>query len=612
MFERSKELFESVRQESWAKSMSENDDFWSKLAEWAHTIFLPELMSQYSRKIDDIIHIDPDLSEQGILQLVGMHMVKAIGARYASVRIYDPDTEQMLSFGSYPSGEDDREIYISSEKSIAGEVVRSGNVFLVPSIIEESRYYDKSVIDRKGVNSMMAIPFEIPRFFPHERNTGGVVQLYFPEDKRNFTPMEVQIAELMSRRFTFVIVRKKILSMHRVNEKKEVILRQIFHEPGAWEGVKMKDVFNRLIPELADIVSLQSCALFSVTEDFQNVILEAGYPDSASHHGIGKVFPISSEPAFELVLGLRKYTDNTPHELVTSSYVLVINPEESGIISENIKRFAAKRNVNSMLYVPLKIGEEISHFMTFDAVDQRKGYEPEEIEILLFLGRELIKAQRMERLDDILHDLKNPAIATAGFARRLQQILEKEDMLTPDSRIKKYLNVLVEETSRMQEMALSLSRVGKEQTVNLTEVLRRRFEINKEAIKEQLKQDVILEEGPFEDPLYIKCYPLYIERIMDNILNNATNAIPLSGGTLSVRSFQEDESACVEITNTGPILDEERRRLLEGEVEGRGFYITQRLVRLLGGNIDIKGDKDTTTVSLHIPIQRAEKGPRDG
>jgi len=164
----------------------------------------------------------------------------------------------------------------------------------------------------------------------------------------------------------------------------------------------------------------------------------------------------------------------------------------------------------------------------------------------------------------------------------------------------------------MQEMALSLSHVGKEQTVNLTEVLRRRFEINKEAIKEQLKQDVILEEGPFEDPLYIKCYPLYIERIMDNILNNATNAIPFSGGTLSVRSFQEDESACVEITNTGHILDEERRRLLEGEVEGRGFYITQRLVRLLGGNIDIRAGKDTTTVSLHIPIHRAEKGPRDG
>ena len=168
--------------------------------------------------------------------------------------------------------------------------------------------------------------------------------------------------------------------------------------------------------------------------------------------------------------------------------------------------------------------------MTFDAVDYRKGYTPEEIEIFLFLGRELMKAQRMERLDDILHDFKNPAIATAGFARRVNQMLEEKGLLTEGSKIKRYLNVLLEETSRLQEMALSISHVGKEQLVNLTEVLKMRFEINKEAIKEQLKQDVTLEEGPFQDPLNVKGYPLHIIRVLDNILNNATNATPTPSG----------------------------------------------------------------------------------
>jgi len=609
MFKRSKDLIKSVREEAWAKVTPANDEFWTKLADWIYAVLLPEFMTRSIHQVDEIIRIDPDRSEREILELVAMHMVNSLDARYGSVRIYDPDTEQMLSFGSYPSGEEAREVHISLEGSIAGEVVKSGNAFLVPSIFEESRYHDKSIIDRKGVNSMMAIPFEIPRFFPHERNTVGVIQVYFPEKNRAFTPLEVQMAGLMSSRFSFVIARKKILSMHRVNEKKEAIVRQIFLRPGIWEGVKIKDAFNRLIPELADIVNLQSCALFSVTNDLQRVILEAGYPDSTSHHGIGKIFPVKSEPAFELVLGLRKYTDESPHELVTSSYVLVINPQKSTIISDNIKRFAANRNINSILYIPLNVGEEITHFMTFDALDQRKGYDPEEIDIFLFLGQELMKAQRMERLDDILHDFKNPAIATAGFARRVNQLLEKEGMLTADPKIKKYLNVLLEETSRMQEMALSISHVGKEQTVNLTDVLRRRFEINKEAIKEQLKQDVTLEEGPFQDLLYIRCYPLHIERVMDNILNNATNAIPLEGGTLSVRSYEDGDFACVEVTNTGPIPDDERMRLLEGEVPGRGFYITHRIIRLLRGNIDILAGKETTTVSLRLPIYRVEKGP---
>lgn len=602
MFNSAKNLVEIIREKDWAKSIQSQDDFLSKMAEWIDRELLPEFMTQLSYQIDEIIRIDPDLSERAILELVAMHMVESLDAIYASVRIYDPDTEQMLSFGSYPLGEVSRESHISPEGSIAGEVFKSGQPFIVPNIQKEPLYLDKTIIERKGANSLMAIPFEIPRFFPHERNTMGVIQIYYPENDRIFSPLEIQTAGLMSRRLSFVIARKKILSMHRVNEKKETIVRQIFLKLGTWEGVKMKEVFNRLIPELVDIINLQSCALFSVGADLESVVLEAGYPDSVSHHGIGKSFPINSEPAFELILGLRDHENPSPYEVVTPSYVLVIDPVKSSIISENIKQFAANRNINSILYIPLNVSEEVTHFMTFDALDQRKGYTPEEIEIFLFLGRELMKAQRMERLDDILHDFKNPAIATAGFARRLNDLLAKEDELKADTKIKKYVNVLLEETSRLQEMALSISHVGKEQVVNLTEVLKRRFEINKEAIKEQLKQNVILMEGPFKDPLFIKCYPLHIERVMDNILNNATNAIPLQGGTLSIRSYTDNGFACVEVDNTGAIADGERLRLLEGEVQGRGFYITHRIIRLLRGDIDIRAGEKTTTVLLRLPI----------
>ena len=107
----------------------------------------------------------------------------------------------------------------------------------------------------------------------------------------------------------------------------------------------------------------------------------------------------------------RTYSSESPYEVVAQHYLLVVDPQKSATISENIKKFAADHNINSILYVPLNVGEEITHFMTFDALDQRQRYGQEEIEIFLFLGREIMKAQRMERLDDILHDFKNPAIA---------------------------------------------------------------------------------------------------------------------------------------------------------------------------------------------------------
>jgi signal transduction histidine kinase len=448
----------------------------------------------------------------------------------------------------------------------------------------------------------MAIPFEIPRFFPHERNTTGVIQIYYKQKNRLFAPLEAQIAGLMSQRLGFVIARKKILVMQRMNEKKETILKQIFSRMGSLEGVKMKDIFNRLIPELADIINIQSCALFSVTEDMSNVVLEAGYPDSLSFHGIGKSFSIQSEPSFELVLGLRYPENESPYEIVTPSYVLVTDPEKSDLISSNTKKLSLRRNINSILYIPLRSGDDITHFITFDALDQRKGYSAEEIEILLFLGRELMKAQRMERLDDILHDFKNPAIATAGFARRVHTMIEQELNPGEDSKISQYVRILMEETSRLQEMALSLSHVGKEQAVDITQVLKRRFEINEEAIREQLRQNITLMQGPFEENLFVYCYPLYLERILDNLLNNATKAVPLHGGRLGISTYLKDGYACIEVTNTGAMPEDVRLQLIEGDAKGRGFYITHRIIRLLKGLIDISVEEDTTIITLKLPV----------
>ena len=44
------------------------------------------------------------------------------------------------------------------------------------------------------------------------------------------------------------------------------------------------------------------------------------------------------------------------------------------------------------------------------------------------------------------------------------------------------------------------------------------------------KANVTLQEGPFQDPLPVRCYSIHLERILDNLLNNATKAIPMQGG----------------------------------------------------------------------------------
>jgi signal transduction histidine kinase len=596
-------LVQNLRDEPWALGIKDQA-FWECLATALNQYFLPDFLYEISHKVDEIIEIDPDLTEPEILSKVTAYMVEFLGALSASVRLYDPNTAQMLSYGSYPYQEASRAIYIPLENTIAGEAVKTQKTQLVPSILQENLYRDKGVINHRGANSLMAVPFSIPRFFPHEREMVGVIQIYYAEEHRHFPPLDIQMAELMARRLSFVMGRKKVLSLYRINEKKEAIVQKIFQKLGSREGVKMKDVFTRVIPEIADIINVQSCALFSVSKDLEQVVLEAGYPETPGYHGIGKRFSAKSEPVFELLLKRRDITQETPFEVVTPSYILVVDPQHSQQISHNLKKFTANHNINSILYIPLEAGGEITHFMTFDALDYRKGYSEWEIEVFLFLGRELIQAQRIEQLDDTLHDFKNPAIAIAGFARRLKNTLSKDSRIKENETIKKYLDILAEETNRMQEMALSIHHAGQEQTVNLTEIVKKRLEINKEAIKEMLKVNVFLEEGPYYDPLPVRCFPIHLERILDNLLNNATKAIPLRGGRLSVQTYADDHWACAEITNTGQISEEDRLKLLEGESRGRGIHITHRIVRLLKGRMEVEAGKDSTTVVVRFPLSK--------
>ena len=145
-------------------------------------------------------------------------------------------------------------------------------------------------------------------------------------------------------------------------------------------------------------------------------------------------------------------------------------------------------------------------------------------------------------------------------------------------------------------------REGREEIVDLTKRLKRRFEINEEAIKEMKRHDIHLIEYPLESSLWIRCSPLHMERVLDNLLNNASNAIPEEGGELSIRSYRRDRWAVAEISNTGQIPAEDKKRYLLGDGKGRGIHITTRLVKRIGGKIEVETEGNRTTFRVLFPL----------
>ena len=555
-------------------------------------------VNQLITQVEKILDIDPSLTEREILQLVTRTIVENLGAAASSIRIYDPERKEMISYGAYPSPTEDHEEIIPFEDTIAGEVVKTRQSYLVPDILKEERYKNKEKVDKLGIHSMLAVPIYLHRY-SKDVDTEGVLQIYYKEKDKVFTPLEVEIAEMFSKRVGYVIALKRINYLHKLNVTKDRILEHIYQKLARGEGIKMKDLFNSVIPELADIMKIQRCALFSVTEDQEQIILEAGYPQTV--HGIGKVRSVKEELYAKVIVDQTGPFGSFENEKIYAHYILITNPKETHLLPSDIKHFLETQQINSVLYIPLGMDETVKYFLVFDAQAHHRRFTEEQIEILTFFGKELTKGLKLEKMDDILHDFKNPAIAVAGFAKRVQKIL-KEGAYPKNEKVDQALDILLKETSRIQELALTLHEKGKESIIDLTEVLKRRFLINEETLRELNRGNIQLIERELESPLWVRCFPLHIERVIDNLLNNASNAIPEEGGELSIRSYRKDPWAVVEINNTGQISEEEKDRFVLGEGRGRGLHISTRLVKNMRGTMSVESKEGRTTFCIMLPL----------
>ena len=579
-----------------------SEDEIQEVAEYLGKYCISLQVEEIIRMVEDILSIDPTLEWKKILASAAQKIVEFLHAAAASIRIFDPETDKLVAFGSYQYLETGRLKRIPVEKTVAGKVIKSGKSYLVPNILSEPDYKNKDIVKEYGFNSLMAVPIKIPGFHEDEPDVQGTIQIYYREIDREFDPLEVTGAELLSRRVSHVLARKRILDLQKLNTQKEKIVEKIFVKLSHREGIKMKDVVRMMIPELVDIIQIQSCSLFSITPDKKHFQIELEYPIGHESHDSTCMFAIETHPYFNALIYGTEEMGDYKYERIDSSYIYIRDPLKSRLSNDEMKRHAVKYNVNSVLLIPLKAAGEINYFLVFYATDRRKEFTDREIELLKFFGKEIMKALRIEKLDDVLHDFKNPSIAIAGFSRRAKKFIESENLETVKDKIAEYIDIIYQEAMRMQEIVIYPTIEGRERVVDLTEVLKSRFKINEEAISEQKRKNIHLIQVKLQTGLYICCYPFALERVLDNLLDNATKAIPEEGGILSITSYRCGEMVCIEICNTGRISEDKIEQIRSGDVKGRGLNIIYRFIQGLGGRLEVSTDSDSTTFRMMIPL----------
>lgn len=596
-------LYEYVKDCPTLRKCSFNDEELKELVSYLKKHCISKPIENIIRMVEEVINIDPMLSWKDILEQATKKIVEFLNADAASIRIFDKETGKLVAFGSYQYSDSGRQKAIPIEQSVAGKVIMTGKSYLVPNILLEPDYRNKDIVYEYGFNSLIAIPIKIQRLTESGSDIIGTIQIYYKEIDKEFDPLEIAQAEMLARRISYVIFKKQILDLQKLNLQKEKLVEKIFVKLSHKEGIKMKDVFRLMIPELVDILHVQSCSLFSVTPDRLHVQVELEYPAGEATHEISCMYSIKEHPYFDVLLNDSEPKGDYDYERITSSYILIKDPLKSRLSNDELKRYALKNNVNSVLLIPLKAKDVVNYFLIFYAKDRRQEFSEHEIELLTFFGKEIMKALKIEKLDDVLHDFKNPSIAIAGFARRaLKLLVENNNLDSIRDRLLEYLDIIAKETLRLQELAIYPHIEGREKVVDLTEVLKNRFEINAEAIREMKKRNIRLIQEELQPGLLVYCSPFGCERALDNLFDNATKAIPEEGGELAIKSYRDDSMACFEIRNTGVIPEENIEQIRRGEVKGRGLNIIYRFIQSVHGKIDVMISKDSTIFKVSIPL----------
>ncbi|RJX31240.1 MAG: GAF domain-containing protein [Desulfurivibrio sp.] len=567
-------------------------------------------LSTIIQEIEEIMSIDPSLSFREILEVAAERIVHNLAADAATIRLFDPDSLRLTSFGAYGVADYDRLSTIPVKNTISGLVVQEQRCIAVPSILKDPLYQNKDVVKSWGFNSLLAVPLVMPMSKPSGKDLLGSLQIYYKEDDRRFDRLEIIHAELLSRRIGFVLAKKKILDLEELNRRKETIFNKIFVKLSRREGIKLKDLFVLLIPELKQMSEIQSCSLFTVSDDQQFINLEVAYPQDGCYHDAGHSFTVAHHPYFQAAINWTKQTCDTEHERITQSYLLIKDPAHSSLMSSQLRKFTTEHHIHSILLVPLSVEGKVRHLLAFNATKQKHLFSDDEIELLTFFGKEIMKASKLEFFGDVLHDIKNPAIAVAGFANRARKLLECSDLEPVRDKLRNYLDIMASEAARMQDLAQAMTGEGRESVVDLSAVAAVRYRIIEEVVHESKLTRVTLLPPNLELGLQVSCSRFGLERVIDNLLGNAVRAVAeQSNGQLAISSGHSDGMARLVIENSGTIPPERLEKMRRGAVKGRGLNIINRFVHTNHGNIEIevKGGKTRFIILLPLASPAAKK-----
>ena len=223
----------------------------------------------------------------------------------------------------------------------------------------------------------------------------------------------------------------------------------------------------------------------------------------------------------------------------------------------------------------------------------------------LILSERLVAMSHL--VQGVAHEIRNPVTTIGGFARRIKKILKR------DPEVDKYLNVILEESERLESLVRQVHEYTSVLAATLAmDDIRATLQevVNKfEPIAQQ--QGVSLVTKIDESLPLTRMASAQIMTALSNIMENALESMP-NGGELVLEAKQRNSQLFIKILDTGHGIRQEYLNSVydpffssKTHGAGLGLAVVYQIVKNHDGEITIQSQEGRgTSVTIQLPVRR--------
>lgn len=211
-------------------------------------------------------------------------------------------------------------------------------------------------------------------------------------------------------------------------------------------------------------------------------------------------------------------------------------------------------------------------------------------------------------VSEIAHDMKTPLMAIGGFSRQVTRGLDA------DNPAQKKLEIIVQETSRLESMVKEMLDFGKPLVLNrseaaLNDLIRECLEMS-EPVAKEAGIELEFHETPLSPPSISLDKPR-IKQVLLNLITNAIQASP-AGEKVTISASLLKNAILIAVSDRGCGISEEQRENIfqpffttKGSGTGLGLPIVKRIVEAHGGDISFTINPEKgVTFQVSLPLTR--------